>query len=331
MRSFPGRMSSPTPQSLLRARRPGGSGCRPAGAAAGLATAALLLALVGPYAAQAAAPPPPDTLRVVFSPDKFSAVNRNDALASFKVWIETVGRRRGINVLVQSSTYETEEELRQLLRRRAADLLIIRSLPFLELGREQALLEPKFMAETGDGASQRYCLLTRRAPHLSLSDLRGRKINILTAGGASLGRTWLAELLREHDLGPARDFCAAAEDVTSPSAAILPVYFGKADACVVEASRFAVMQELNPQLGQALEVCETSPAYLESVICIRRDEFEHKGELVDGLASLHEEPAGRQMLMVFKVGRLLPFEEQALDSVRDLRARAAGGTGVASR
>lgn len=296
-----------------------------------LISAGLALWLLLPRAGRAAELPAQDTLRVVFSPDKFSSVNRNDALASFKAWIETVGRRRGISLQVQAYTYDSVAELRQILRGRTADLLIVRGAQFLELGAERVLMDPLFMPARGEVAQQRYLLLTRRDRHLSLPGLRGKQVIFLNSMDASLARAWVEELLRKAGLGALDSFCPGAQDVGKASAAILPVYFGKADACVVDATSFKVMQELNPQIGQALEACLTSPAYLETVIGIRHDYSQHRADLIDGLARLHDEVAGRQILMVFKVDRLVPFEERELDTVRRLSTSLGRIPGVAAR
>lgn len=272
-----------------------------------------------------------DTLRVVFSPDKFSSVNRNDALASFKAWIETMGRRRGLRLQVQADTYESLDELRQMLRSRTADLLIVRGTQLLELGADRALVDPLFMPARGNVVQQRYLLLTRRDRHLTLTGLRGKQVLFLNSLDASLSRAWVEDLLRKGGLEALDSFIPGSQDVARASAAILPVYFGKADACVVDEGSFKVMRELNPQLGQTLEAALTSPAYLETVIGIRHDYARHRTDLIEGLAELHDEAAGRQILMVFRIDRLLPFEDRALDSVRELRTAVTRSPGGGSR
>ena len=117
---------------------------------------------------------------------------------------------------------------------------------------------------------------------------------------------------------------------TTIEAAVLPVFFGQADACVVDASSFQVMCELNPQIGKILEVERHSQPYLETVICIH-DRFERNREtLIEGLRGLHEEANGRQILLVFKIARLVPFYVDAVESVRELHP-ARTGMEVAAR
>lgn len=264
-----------------------------------------------------------DTLRVLFTSDVFTAVNRNDALASAKVWIKTVGRSRGLNLHVAVDAYNSIEDLRASARQQLADLFIVSSMHYLDLGEDNASLDPVFVPQKGEFILEEYLLLTSQDRGFSLHDLRGKKILYLKASGTNLSRSWLTALLEETGLGPLERFSPSAMSSEKASSAILPVFFGTADACVVDASSFEVMNELNPQIGQVLEVCRRSPPFLETIVCVHREYSRHRAVLIDGLANLHKEPAGKQILLVFRIDRLVPYTGTIMDSLRRLRARAS--------
>jgi len=273
----------------------------------------------------------PTTLRVLFSEDAFTTVNRNDTLASAKAWIETVGRSRKIDLIVEVNSYASLEELRKSVRDRSADLYVVNSTHYLDLGADQSRLEPQFLPQGGGAPHREYLLLMRGDRRVPLAGLRGKNIIFLATGGVNLGRMWFDRTLREAGLGSLDDFCPAARSAPKPSSAILPVFFNQADACVADAEGFRVMEELNPQLGRELEATLISPPLLETLICVHREFTDQREELLAGLAGLHEEPAGRQILLVFKIDRLVPFNEQALDTVRELRAADCRVLEVTSR
>jgi hypothetical protein len=273
-----------------------------------------------PIAVSATGAAAKDLLRVTFSPHVFAQVNRNDALASTRVWIEAVGHKRGLDLDVQVETFASSAALQEVIRSQADDLYILSTMEYLDLGAEQSLLDPLFVPQNGDFVIDEYALLMRRDRRGALPDLRGKSVLFLSNVGANLGRLWLDTELAAAGLGNLERFCPAAQDVAKPSAAILPVFFGQADACVVDASSFRLMQELNPQLGRDLEVRLSSPPYLECLICVRRDYLQHRTDLIEGLAGLHEEAAGRQLLMVFKINRLVPYTDETLRTVRELQA-----------
>ena len=296
-----------------------------------LAGALLALGFLSSGAGPAVAAPVQDTLRVVFASNMFTAVNRSDALASGKVWIETVGRRRGINLEVMVNSYDSTEDLRATLRRRSADLFILRSVDYLALGKDQAKLDLLFAPQVGGTTMRDYLLLMRRDRRVSLADLRGKNILLLKTGGASLPRPWMEGLLRSAGLGSLKSFSPTSREVDKASAAILPVFFGNADACVVDSRSFELMKELNPQIGISLEICQRSPLYLETVICVRRDYSAQRANLIAGLTDLHEDAAGRQILMVFKIDRVVPFDKRALQSLITMPSADRLTLGGASR
>jgi phosphonate transport system substrate-binding protein len=103
---------------------------------------------------------------------------------------------------------------------------------------------------------------------------------------------------------------------------VLPVFFGNRDACLVDEPGFEVMKELNPQVGRGVQVFKASELLADALICLRGSTWsseQFKGDLIKILGELHAEPVGQQILTLFKVSQLLPFEEKQLDTVRKLR------------
>lgn len=295
-------------------------------AAAGLAIVLTLAAGIRPAFA-----PDRARLRVLFTPDIFSTVNRNDALAAARAWIEAVGKKRGLELEVEVNTYDTVEGLRRSVDTHSADLFVMSTMHYLDLESSLARLDPVFLPQRGSVLLDAYVLLSGPDGPESLAELRGKKVLFLRTAGTNLSRLWLETELSAEGLGDAGEFCGSVEEVPKPSSAILPVFFGQADACVVDETSFALMQELNPQVGKALAVRRRSPPLLETVICVHRNHLENRQDLIDGLATLHEEPNGRQILLVFRIERLVPYDAEALRSVRELRDRVAGQAGMASQ
>ena len=106
---------------------------------------------------------------------------------------------------------------------------------------------------------------------------------------------------------------------TSPTArtCILPLFFGTVDACVVDEVSLNLAKELNPQLAQ-LKVLARSRPLVESVITAPRTTAPFHKDLVDAMLSLHDDPRGRQLLMVFKTGRVVRIQPGDLEGTREL-------------
>lgn len=111
--------------------------------------------------------------------------------------------------------------------------------------------------------------------------------------------------------------------VGKPATAELPVFFGKSEACRVDASAFAVMSETNPREGKTLQVIAPSEPWVEGLQALGQAGWEGSGRmkqhLVEVSRNLHLEPSSRPLLILFETVRTGPFEGARLDAVRRLR------------
>ena len=131
-----------------------------------------------------------------------------------------------------------------------------------------------------------------------LGDLRGRTVALYNSDKMSLAMPWMdVVLLREGMIGASNGFFGKVMRDRKLSTAVLGVFFGQRDACIVTLSGFRGMVELNPQVGRQLRVIETSPPFIPTVFCFRREFQSPQNERVfDAILRLHESVAGRQIL-----------------------------------
>jgi phosphonate transport system substrate-binding protein len=125
-------------------------------------------------------------------------------------------------------------------------------------------------------------------------------------------------MLYDGHLGRSEHFFHSVAVVPKASSAILPVFFGKADAAIVDEGSFDVSREMNPQVGAKLRVLSASPPLAEGLFCICRKQIEFQSEFLESVRDLHLDPQGRQILMVFGFNRLAPMDKPALEPVREL-------------
>ena len=304
------------------------AGCGPVGHpkhsiswARGLRWLALPAALVTPVVLGATELTRPQVaFRVACMQSVASNLNRNDALASIKVLGRTITGRRNLNFNVESTMYETVAEAQHDLERRTLDLIVMTSAEYLKLEALGKDLEPVFMPSYARQSAKEYLLVTAKGAATSLASLRGKRLLLLQARGANLGKAWLDLYLHSEKLESTEQFFGSVQVVTKASAAILPVFFGQAEACIVNRESFEISSELNPQLGTRLQIVTNSPSYLESVVCLRRSFAEQRAEVISALAEMHQYPDGQQMLTLFTISSIAPFREESLASVRQLLA-----------
>jgi phosphonate transport system substrate-binding protein len=259
------------------------------------------------------------SLDVVYSSSLMRSVSRNDAIAAIRAWVDSVGRGRGFLLSGNVSIIDDLSEIKKRVQQGTADLVVLDPLEYFEL-EGLGLLEPAFVGVRGKGDVRvQFLLVARQAGGVTaIRDHRGASLEVQTYSRADLGRKWIEVLLHENGLGPADRFFSSVTSVSKPSAAVLPVFFGKAGAGVVDRISFELMREMNPQLGSQLRVVDTSPALVDGILCIHKQYAEFREELREALWDLHKDPAGRQILLVFKSDELRPVDIQSLERVRDL-------------
>lgn len=278
----------------------------------------------GPVQAESTEPAAP--LQVGFTKSIFSNVNPDDAEAAFMVFTKEVGRKRGHDLETTTKIYNSLAEIEADVREGRVMLLVIDAWSYVDIAVD-AELEPAFVHVKHGESLKELRLLVRRADGFStVSDLRGKRIVTLAEPNGGPVAAWLECLALESGSGAPDSFFGRVEHAAKPSAAVLPVFFEQADACIIEGPAFDTMVEMNPQLGRQLTSLAVSEPLLYGVTLIARSGFTsnaRRQEIFDSLAELHLEPSGRQILTLFGVDRLAPYKDEYLDGIRRLRAERA--------
>jgi phosphonate transport system substrate-binding protein len=274
--------------------------------------ASFLLAALSFQAALAAAAgqdAPPGVRRahmdILYSSSLFRTVSKNDAIAAMRVWVDTVGRQKGYLLDCNVTVAEDLTELKRDVQKGPAGLVLLDPVEYFEL-EGLGLLEPAFGGTRGKENERLQFLLVanRESGVTTISGLRGKTLAIQSESRAELGRKWIEVLLHEDGLGPADRFFSSVISAVAPSAAVLPVFFGKVGAGVVDRASFEVMKEMNPQLGSRLRVLAVSSPLLSGILCVDKRHIEYREDLIRILGELDQTTAGQQILMVFKSDKL---------------------------
>jgi phosphonate transport system substrate-binding protein len=143
----------------------------------------------------------------------------------------------------------------------------------------------------------------------------------------SLASTWLETRLSKEGLGRLSDVFDRVTQFSKLTRAILPVYFGQIDACLVTRQGFETASELNPQVGRQLKVLASSEALVPVVFCFRGDyKSPYRDRLLAEIGKVKTTAAGQQFMTLFQCDTLMEGPESLLASAsallqahRDLR------------
>lgn len=266
----------------------------------------------------------PVGLRVGFTRSSFTGVNEADARAACKVFSAKVGETRGYKINSSIVVFDDLAQLATEVEKDALDLVILATWDYLTLSPTPKMPIELVTVEQGVMVEEYLVLVRSDAGLTDLADLEDRSVIVLDSSNASTGKHWFRTELMGMGYSHPSSFLGRFEIKEKPSHVVLPVFFGNADACIVDRSGFETMTELNPQVGRELRVIARSAAYLDTVACVRRDGWEtprHRTDLIAALHELYQDPAGRQLGSLFKFDDLIPFEDHYLDSVRALHRR----------
>jgi len=248
----------------------------------------------------------PTEIRLAFSKAMFVDVNENDAKAAIRVYTKNIGDQNGVYVGMQPELPDGTNAIARLLELQQADLLILPAEEFFAL-ENQGLEGPLLLHEIGGSLTEVYLLLVRADSAIGkVEDLKGRSLIVASDTRSSLATAWLEVLCREHGLGPAAGALAKVAHNSKTTQVVLPVFFGKADACVVTRAGWEVMCELNPQLKKQLRVLAVSGPLVPTVTCFRRGFTESiKQQVIRAVELSSVKPEFKQLLALFQAGGLV--------------------------
>jgi phosphonate transport system substrate-binding protein len=252
----------------------------------------------------------------------FRNVNRNDAVAAYRVFLENQGRRLGRSYNADVQVFDETPAFETAIQQKPMKMAVMGAWQFLTMDVHRDM-KPYFAIMENGKVGRKYLVLTRKDSGLeTLRLLRGKSFLQLELASVNTGKVWLETQLLAEKLGVPQTFFGSINVVGKPTSAILPVFFGKDSACIVDEASFDLMKELNPQVGKELQTVAVSDSLADVVICLRTGGWESEKDKLDVIQSineLHLQPAGQQLCTLFKIDRMVPFEDAQLDTLRKLR------------
>jgi len=274
-----------------------------------------------------------ELMRVGYMTDSFSGIDIEDAKVALELLLDRMMDAHQETYETETLIYENYEDVFSDVQSRKVDLLSVGSVDFLEI-REAFKLWPAVVTTMATTPTYEYVLLVSGEREIrSLAQLRGGRINFQKGSSGKVARLWMNTMLLRNALPESEAFFSTINSVDKVSRAVLPVFFGQADACIVHRNAYATMIEMNPQLEKRLVVLAESPDFLDSLMCFCEHVSPQMRKDVWRLSkNVHDDPNGQQILMLFHVKRTMPFRPEYLANIEhlyqdylSLKADAQGG------
>jgi len=257
--------------------------------------------------------------RSAFPLDSLKNVARSDAQVSANILIKRVIEAQGYQYA--TSTPENHSEFIPRMLAGEFDMFLMFAYEYIRQ-RDNYGITPQVVGSM-ESEDPRHRLLLLTNTEKPLESISGGTL-IIQVGTGELSRIWLEEELAKQGKS-VDDVFTNIETGSNVGKAALPVFFKKADACIVTEESFDIVKELNPQVGTRLKTAAVSEPLLSTIICLRSDYQEiRKGQVKDVAVNLHKTPDGSQLLTMMGVKKLVPFEPHLIEGVEKLlRTREA--------
>jgi ABC-type phosphate/phosphonate transport system substrate-binding protein len=243
-----------------------------------------------------------------FSASMFLNSNENDVRASTRVWAKAVSDQRGFTIDPEPSIFSNTPQIERAFKEQRVDAVAMTTLECWAL--KDVTRQDIFVASVYDKKiTEEFILLVHKDSTIrSEKDLQGRSLAVYSNARMSLGLTWLDVLLVKNGYRPTIRTCQKITESTKLAQVVLPVFFGKIDVCLVTRRAFNTMKELNPQLGQNLQIIAGSPELVPAGFYFRGDYTgPWREKVMDELGKVHTTPAGQQVLTIFQSQTLGTF------------------------
>lgn len=267
------------------------------------------------------------TVRFAMSDTLVSDVNLSDAKAAMLVWTRRISRQMGFESEYSPSLFDPSREILRRVRAGEVDAV---ALNIFEYQQVRERLDDGLIITQDDGLQSQYVVLVNRASGVeTLSGLRGGRLVVLKTPYMCLGPAWLEGVLAAEGRGPAAGFLGPATVETKFSQSVLPVFFGKAEACLTSRRGFETMGEMNPQVRKRLRVVAESPPLVVTFYIFRKGyRGRARDKVVEALLKLRTSPDGRQLMTFFQFDSLVVRDGRCLETalhILEAGSRKEGG------
>lgn len=255
---------------------------------------------------------------VGYSVKSMAEVDPRDAEAALRVWSQELADQYGFRV--EPTLYDSVDKLVAAFVNKKVDFAAMSSIEFLRAEKILKVKPELTQYRHGKAYTKFLVLADAGVQKKGLAGLKNKTLSLHK--GNPLSRMFLDTHLMKANLPPSEQFFADIQERGKESQAVLDVFFGRADLCVVTDTAFQTITEMNPQVGRKLQVIAESPDLIASVGLFRPDwPQDYKSKAIKGMTvDYQRHERGKQIMLLFNIEKMILISDDQLNSMRTLLA-----------
>lgn len=249
--------------------------------------------------------------------------NKSDVEASVLYWVNEISRDYSSKVNTNCRIYDDFSEILKSKDNHKNRLYVTSTIEYLKMKEEVNILPEAIININickGDEGERFIILSDKKSKFKSITDLKDAKISISSDySGTSIQYYWLNNLFNKQ-FGTSFDKYSKNISVAKEyKQALMDVFFGKSDVCIINKFTYYTMIKLNPQIDKTLQVIVESEDFAPKVIYLS-DTFDQKLKsfILSRLLKLNKYDTGKQIKDVFRYDNIVLFEESLINSAKKL-------------
>ncbi len=246
-----------------------------------------------------------------------------DAKASLNIYVKKYKtgweKESGKKIEPKIITISEENTIEKIVSSGVPSIFQISSIEYVE-NEKLFNSRPYVVGVTGPKALEEFVLLVRKESGIkSLSELKNKKVASIGGISGLVAKMWLETKVQSISNQSSIEYFENIKLQESPSKAMLSLFFKNSDACVINDYSFNILCEMNPQMKKQIIVIDQSEGLLPGMSVLVNSDDKSFNNYVDRFAlNLAKDEHSKQMLVLFRIDNIIPFEDKYLDNVRKL-------------
>ncbi|MBK7104875.1 MAG: PhnD/SsuA/transferrin family substrate-binding protein [Ignavibacteriae bacterium] len=255
------------------------------------------------------------------SKELLEGVNVKDARAVLEIWTEMLRQNFKDVEKIDVMLFSKSSDLVDAIAKKDVDIIYTSSVVFKANNLDEKYgLEPLVILNTGSNKNFDLYLFTNSKN--KFTNFKNFKDKIIMVQGGKfkvINELWLDLLCLQNGEMDKYKFFKKVEFTEKPMQGVLPVFFGKADVCVISSGSYASIQEMNPQISKSLTKIYERKNLVNEMICLPKDFSKSEKEIILNASINYEKlPNINQLGKILKSLGSYTYSDSAFAGINNL-------------